>query len=157
MTLTAENTGHRPFGFQALLHTYFKIPDVSAVSIHGLAGQRFVDKANGDEHTEEAQAVTLPSYTDRVYVGASTGDKDAAILSGNVKTAVSISRGWISTSGNQPSDIVVWNPYVEKSPGDLPPPAFREFVCVEPGLVSKVYDLAAGAHAELTQKILPAS
>lgn len=49
----------------------------------------------------------------------------------------------------EPVEVVVWNPYEEKSPGDLPPPAFKvgfyiywrarqEFVCVEPGLIGQM-------------------
>ncbi|CAE7906887.1 unnamed protein product [Symbiodinium necroappetens] len=69
-----------------------------------------------------------------------------------------------SISGKlMPIEIVVWNPYEEASPGDLPPPAFKEFVCVEPGLIGRTADdqflekheLPAKAEACLSQKIIP--
>merc|ERR1711907_828420 len=54
----------------------------------------------------------------------------------------------------QACDVVVWNPYEEASPGDLPPPAFKNFVCVEPGMVSDFRELAPQASAELSQKVV---
>ena len=54
----------------------------------------------------------------------------------------------------KPVDVVVWNPYAAASPGDLPPPAYRKFVCVEPGLVAAPHSLPPRAQAVVSQKIV---
>ena len=49
------------------------------------------------------------------------------------------------------------NPNPNPSPNqDLPPPAYRHFVCVEPGLVAAQHALPAGGQALIGQKIVPA-
>lgn len=152
MTLQINNSGDDAFKFQALLHTYFKVSDISDTRIVGLAGHRYLDKATGEKGFEDNASVDLPSHTDRVYIGSSPVAKDINIFSHNL-LAASISEARIDTA-LQPIDIVVWNPY-EKSPSDLPVPHYRRFVCVEPGLVSKFYDLQPGKIAEISQKIVP--
>mmetsp|Transcript_67236 Transcript_67236/g.157729 ORF Transcript_67236/g.157729 Transcript_67236/m.157729 type:complete len:304 (-) Transcript_67236:21-932(-) len=168
MTLRIKNTGDVAFPFQALLHTYFRVPEVQKVAVRGLGGRTYLDKVKGGEKALEAADVELPSFTDRVY----TGGKDMA--SGNdAKDVTIVQRGGAamyavcnegSISGKpMPIEIVVWNPYEEASPGDLPPPAFKDFVCVEPGLIGRTADdqflekheLPAKAEACLSQKIIP--
>ncbi|CAE7587645.1 HET-E1 [Symbiodinium sp. CCMP2456] len=145
MTLRIKNTGDVAFPFQALLHTYFRVPEVQKVAVRGLGGRTYLDKVKGGEKALEAADVELPSFTDRVYIGG----KD--IVSGNDAKDVTIGqRGGAamyavcnegSISGKpMPIEIVVWNPYEEASPGDLPPPAFKDFVCVEPGLIGRTAD-----------------
>ncbi|CAK8993907.1 Putative glucose-6-phosphate 1-epimerase (Putative D-hexose-6-phosphate mutarotase) (Putative apospory-associated protein C) [Durusdinium trenchii] len=167
MTLKVTNTSEAPFSFQTLLHTYFRVSDIGEVGVRGLGGRTYLDKANGGKELQVSD-VALPSFTDRVYVGG----KDLA--SGNAaKDVLIIQKGGVSCAicneGSiagvpKPIEIVVWNPYEEKSPGDLPPPAFKEFVCVEPGLIGQMKDdfvemheLPAGAVACISQKIIPTS
>merc|ERR1712037_117836 len=133
-SLQATNTGAAPFNFQALLHTYFK-------------------KVDNTTKTEGAPHIELASFTDRVYLGAALGAKDVLVGS-KAGACVAVTVNEAAVAGQAvPCDVVVWNPYEDKSPGDLPPPAFKEFVCVEPGMVGKFYELAPGASAELSQKI----
>jgi glucose-6-phosphate 1-epimerase len=159
MCLQVKNIGAAPFNFHALLHTYFRIPDIGECAVRGLAGRTYSDKVDNTTKTEDAPHIELPSYTDRVYLGAEPGAKDVLVGSkvGSVWTPLmSVAVNEASVAGQVvPCDVVVWNPYEEKSPGDLPPPAFKEFVCVEPGMVGKLYELAPGSSAELSQKIIP--
>lgn len=155
MCLRVTNTGSAPFNFQALLHTYFKIPDIGECAVRGLAGRSYSDKVDNTTKTEGAPHIELPSFTDRVYLGAEPGAKDVLVGS-KAGTCSVVAVNEASVVGQAvPCDVVVWNPYEEKSPGDLPPPAFKEFVCVEPGMVGKFYELAPGSSAELSQKIIP--
>ena len=46
MSLAATTTGPAPFDFQALLHPYFRVEDVTRVVVRGLAGRSYVDKVD---------------------------------------------------------------------------------------------------------------
>lgn len=160
MTLRATNTGDASFKFHMLLHTYFSIPDIGEAAVRGLKGRKYVDKVAGGETKEETEdQIVLPSFTDRVYVGTEStfqpvtvhADKGAGAALFRLMNVAKIA-GEV-----KPCDVVVWNPYEGASPGDLPPPAFKNFVCVEPGLVSDFSELAPKASAELSQTIIPGS
>lgn len=159
MSLSAKNTGEALFSFQSLLHTYFAVPSIGDVEVRGLAGRKFVDKVDGGAEKEESEArVVLPSFTDRIYFDPSAAlvPKDVVIASkGGAGGAYVVSNGASIGGAPRPVDIVVWNPYVEASPGDLPPPAFETFVCVEPGLVATAHELAPGFEATVSQSIMP--
>ena len=153
LDLRVKNTDAAAFDFHALLHTYFSIPDVADVFVVGLKGRTIIDKvAGGDNKVEDSEAVTLPGFTDRVYVGAVPGNARARV-DANGK-ALFILSNWANLAGElQPCDVVLWNPFEEASPGDLPPPAYKNFVCVEPGLVAASHNLAKGKFAEIKQSI----
>jgi glucose-6-phosphate 1-epimerase len=156
MSLRIANKGEAAFKFHALLHTYFKIPDVGSAAVGGLQGRSFIDKVAGGEVKEETDTeIVLPSFTDRVYTSKAAEAKDVTVgVKGGDATMFEISNEARIADAVQPVDVVVWNPYEEASPGDLPPPAFKNFVCVEPGLVSDFSELAPGASAEVSQKIV---
>lgn len=155
ITLRAVNTGDQAFDFNCLLHTYLKIPNVEEVAVCGLAGLSYADKVTGGDPKVETNAeVVLPSFTDRIYAGEAPIAKDVTVKCGGKPIFAVVHEAKVAGEAKA-CDIVVWNPYVEASPGDLPPPAFKEFICVEPGLVSAMHALPAGAAAELSQKIIP--
>merc|ERR1712013_265249 len=68
----ANKNSETPFEFTTALHTYFKVPDVSNVSISGLQGLQYKDKTleGVPTLTEEREQVTLAGWTDRVYLGS---------------------------------------------------------------------------------------
>merc|ERR1712217_893955 len=155
ITLRAVNTGEEPFDFSFLLHTYLRIPAIEEVAVCGLAGQSYVDKvAGGETMTESNAEIALPSVTDRIYIGDAPIGKDVTLQSAGAPLFALVHEAAVAGEAKA-CDIVMWNPYVEASPGDLPPPAFKEFICVEPGLVSAMHKLPPGAVAELSQKIIP--
>lgn len=110
----------------------------------------------------------LPSFTDNVYIGpaASPSEKDVIILvetrpklpcrrAAAPRLTFSTANGASIDGSPLPCDVVVWNPYASASPGDLPPPAYKSFVCVEPGLVAESHRLLPRATAAIWQKIVP--
>ena len=163
MTLRVANPGPAPFDFHALLHTYFRVPDIGTTVVRGLRGRTYIDKvADGVSRVEAAAEIHLPSFTDRVYLGEAGGAAKPALPSKDVVVgsmggaAVYAATNVATIDGDPvPCDVVVWNPYEEASPGDLPPPAFKQFVCVEPGLVGNLHTLRPGSVAALSQKIFP--
>lgn len=158
MTLNIKNMGaDTAFQFHALLHTYFMIPDCAEAAVLDLTGRSYIDKVAGGETKEETEAeIVLPSFTDRVYVGTKIGEQRARINGKGGGAEMYDTKCGASINGEvQPVDVVVWNPYEEASPGDLPPPAFKNFVCVEPGLVSDFKELRPQGSASLYQEIWP--
>lgn len=156
MTLRIQNSGETSFKFNSLLHTYFRVDDIGETAVRGLLGRSYVDKVDGGTTKIEKEAhIVLPHFVDRVYIAPSSGAKDVTIGSKTGGAYVAVVNEARIGGEAKPCDIVVWNPYEGASPGDLPVPAFKSFVCVEPGLVSEFHELAAGGRAELSQKIVP--
>lgn len=156
MALRITNTGDASFSFHTLLHTYFAIPDIAETYVQGLNGLSYVDKvAGGETKKENEPKIVFPSFTDRVYIGNEAEAKHVTIAQKGGGTLFVVKNEARIEGEVKPCDVVVWNPYEEASPGDLPPPAFKNFVCVEPGLVSKMSELPPKASAELSQIILP--
>jgi len=180
MSLVVMNTGNAPLSFQALLHTYFRVDDVAEVAVRGLAGRRFVDKVEHNEVKEQVELdVVLPTFTDRVFRGDNAlvvskgipSRKDvliyasgpnrlslcapflSTVLPPEKRLAFCVSNSATIGGRAQACDVVVWNPYPDASPADLPPPAWRNFVCVEPGLVDESHTLAAQQEAVIGQHI----
>ena len=154
---------------QALLHTYFAVDEIAGVAVRGLAGRTYTDKVDGGAlKTQEARDIALPSFVDRVHHGPTDqpgADKDVLILARppaplGFLFPPPLQPAYVTTNaafiGGEPKpvDVVVWNPYAAASPGDLPPPAYRKFVCVEPGLVAAPHSLPPRAQAVVSQKIV---
>lgn len=155
LTLRITNTGPAAFDFNALLHTYLRIPDIEDARVCGLAGRQFIDKTRGEQSEMQTESeVALPRFTDRVYAGDKPEVAHVVVKSSGTAILALENRGSIAGKAKE-IDIVVWNPYEEASPGDLPPPAYREFVCVEPGLVGSLHQLRPGQQADVGQKITP--
>merc|ERR1712007_72204 len=164
LRLRVTNVGEAAFSFNALLHTYFKIPDVANVTVRGLRGLSYVDKTAGNAtKTQDDEVLSVPAFTDSVFKGATCGPALVTVGQKNGFVLCSLSNVADMCRGSaqcpdvpKPCDVVVWNPYDGASPGDLPVPSFKEFVCVEPGLVSSMHDLPPMRSAELSQVITPA-
>ncbi|KAF1776574.1 Glycoside hydrolase-type carbohydrate-binding, subgroup [Phytophthora cactorum] len=118
-----QNKSEGDMAFQALLHTYLSVDDVrdGGVVVEGLKGLTYHDKVAGQEKTEERDVLTFDQETDSVYANAPSPvvvrmkradgkeqvvaiEKEAFIKSGPTHTA-------------QLSDVVVWNPWIDKAKG----------------------------------------
>eukprot|EP00927_Polykrikos_kofoidii_P060745 TRINITY_DN55668_c0_g1_i1.p1 TRINITY_DN55668_c0_g1~~TRINITY_DN55668_c0_g1_i1.p1 ORF type:complete len:300 (+),score=53.64 TRINITY_DN55668_c0_g1_i1:85-984(+) len=156
LCLRVENCGDAPFSYQALLHTYFIVPKIEEVVVRGLQGRTYIDKAAGGDTREESEIdVALPEFTDRVYCGVEACPCPVTVQKKDGTQLYDVVNSSVIGSQTSPCDVVVWNPYEAASPSDLPPPAFRNFVCVEPGLVAKSFGLPPGQTAEVAQVIRP--
>jgi len=141
---SVQNTGRSGFEFQNGLHTYFSAADISRVAVEGLAGAKFIDYL-GDKtvRAETRGKIRFEGETDRVYPSAP--DKLVLDDGGNRRKVIIEKRGM--------NDVVIWNPWVEKSKRmeDFGDEEYKNMVCVETGNLHKPVHLAPGArHDSLT-------
>ncbi len=134
--LAVNNTGDSVFDFMAALHTYLRVAEVEMARVTGLNGCRYEDFTTGTMHVDEADAVRVIEEIDRIYYGV-----PAPLVLSEAQRRLRIE------AANFP-EVVVWNPWQEKAAAmaDLPPGAFRRFLCVEAALIEKPVLLAPGEH-----------
>ncbi|KLJ08542.1 hypothetical protein EMPG_16017 [Blastomyces silverae] len=150
-SLQVRNQGGKPFDFQVLLHSYFKVEDIAKVRILNLQSKTYVDKVlNASTHVESSPALTITQETDRVY--QSLDPKVPIVIANgddNNSPLFSISRESLD-------DIVVWNPWVEKAKGMAdfaPDDGYKNMICVEAGSVVGWQTLEAGESWECGQVV----
>ncbi|HSM98699.1 MAG TPA: D-hexose-6-phosphate mutarotase, partial [Gallionella sp.] len=68
MELGTENTGATDFVIGEALHTYFRIGDIGAVRVTGMAGCDYWDKVGVSTLRKQAGAISFSGETDRVYI-----------------------------------------------------------------------------------------
>jgi len=124
MELTTENTGKSDFVISEALHTYFRISDIGAVSVSGLAGCDYWDKVGGSTLKKQDGIIQFEGETDRVYINTGA---ECTIEDDRLKRRIRVAKsGSLST--------VVWTPWTAKAErmGDLgKPDGWREMLCVE--------------------------
>lgn len=143
MELGIRNTAGQDTVFETCLHTYFQVSEIHAVSIHGLAGVRYLDKVAAGETTEGSAPIQIAGEVDRVYLDTAATVEIADSGFGR--------RIRVEKSGS--ASTVVWNPWIEKSirMPDFGEHEYLQMVCVESGNVAQnQITLAAGESAVLT-------
>eukprot|EP00800_Vazella_pourtalesii_P020697 TRINITY_DN7429_c1_g1_i1.p1 TRINITY_DN7429_c1_g1~~TRINITY_DN7429_c1_g1_i1.p1 ORF type:complete len:295 (+),score=60.85 TRINITY_DN7429_c1_g1_i1:37-885(+) len=124
-----ENGGASPFDFTILLHPYFSVSNVDAVSVSGFENSESFDKnKDGAQQKQKEDEVKISGATDKIF---SNVLGPHAILDSNKNRVLVIHKE------NFP-DTVVWNPWAEgaKKMSDFGDDEFAHMVCVEPGFVS---------------------
>lgn len=143
MEMTTENTGSVDLEIGEALHTYFKIGDISAVRVTGLAGCEYWDKVGGSNLHKQEEAISFPGETDRVYINT----PDECVIHDDKLGR----RIYIAKSGSM--STVVWTPWAEKANkmGDMgQPDGWREMLCVESAnAIDNVVTVAAGTRHTL--------
>ncbi|RIB21747.1 galactose mutarotase-like domain-containing protein [Gigaspora rosea] len=137
-TLEVRNKGTEPFGFNALFHTYYSVPDISKVSIKGLNDITYSDKVKNFARFKDVKdSITIDQETDRIYenvprdeflidLGQPGGVDNFTLKKLNLK------------------DTVVWNPWIKaRSISDFGDEEYKNMVCVEPGTVTEYIKLEA--------------
>jgi glucose-6-phosphate 1-epimerase len=70
LTLEVENRSGEAITFEEALHTYCRVGDVEKVTVHGLDGVTYIDKADGMRRkVEGAGGIRIRNLTDRIYLG----------------------------------------------------------------------------------------
>lgn len=146
LTLTASNPGPGAFSFSAALHTYLRVDDLRAVSVHGLQGLRFSDSAHGDAiSTQTEELLTFPGEIDRIYFNTA----GPVELRAGAQHIVTLRQTGFT-------DVVTWNPGPEKCAAlkDMLPDGYLQFVCVEAAVIETPVMLAPGESWTGTQRIV---
>ncbi|KAF8246347.1 galactose mutarotase-like protein [Wilcoxina mikolae CBS 423.85] len=126
--LLVRNEGSQTFDFNALFHTYLRVPDVTTVAVEGLKGITYKDKVQkGAQATEERDLLTVDCEVDRVYAGV----PGTVTVTDGEKPLFKVERSKLD-------DVVIWNPW-EGSSGMAdfgPADGYKNMLCVEAGAVS---------------------
>lgn len=121
-------SGDAPLTFEACLHTYFNVADVTAISIHGLKGAPYLDKMdNFARKTDTADALKINAEVDRVYLDTM---ETVEIHDPRLRRKIRVEK-----TGSR--STVVWNPWINKS-GQMPDfgnDEYKQMICVESGNV----------------------
>jgi glucose-6-phosphate 1-epimerase len=129
LTLSLEtwNRGADRVRITQALHTYFRIGDIGAIEVEGLADRDFLDQAEGGEYQRHNAPLRFGGEVDRLY--RETND-DVLLHDRLLERTLRVSKqGSLST--------VVWNPGPQKAArlGDLVDEwgrdGWRRMVCIE--------------------------
>ncbi len=121
--LVTHNTGNDSITISQALHSYFRVGDITSVSVLGLDGINYIDKANDSARKTQAGPLTISSEVDRIYTDTSG---DLTIDDASLERKISIASSGCSTA-------VVWNPWVNiaASMADLGDDDYLQMLCVE--------------------------
>lgn len=147
MALEVTNDGDAPFTYEEALHTYLAVGDVRQISIEGLDGAQYLDRAAGAAELENVQSgdVTISAETDRLYRSTGTVVLNDPVLGRKLE---------ISKVGS--GNTIVWNPWIDKSAAmeDFDDDEWTGMVCIEAAnALDKAITLRPGETHTLRQRI----
>ena len=145
VSLTTTNTGDGPFAYGGALHTYLALGDTDACRIDGLDGCIYKDMVGPAAERVQSGPVRIDREVDRVYRGAG----EVVLHDDRLGRSLAITR-------EGAKDVVVWNPWQDKSAGmkDLPGEGYRKFVCIEAAVTDEPMPvLPPGAAHTLSTRI----
>ncbi len=125
LSLEVHNNGASPLAMEEALHAYFAVGDIHEVTVSGLAGTEYLDRADGAKRKrQQAEAISFVGETDQLHL-----DTSATVA---IHDAAWRRRIVIEKHGS--SSTVVWNPWLAKATAlaDLGAEAWTGMVCVEP-------------------------
>jgi len=141
-----RNTGRDDFKFTCALHSYFCVDDITQTTVEGLSGVEYedaLDEANPVK-TEDRDVIDFAGNVDRVY---GPSPLVVRMIDGKKGRCVAIAKDF--------PDVVVWNPWDEKTKamGDMPDDDYKKFVCIEVGAIREPVTVKAGEEWTASQKI----
>ena len=143
LVLSTTNVGREGTEIENALHTYLAVRDIDRVTIDGLDGVEYVDKADNHLMKRQSGPVTFSGETDRVYLS----EGDVTVDDGERTLLVQAQGG---------RNTVVWNPGEEKAAAmaDISGDAWRTLVCVEAAnAMDSSFLLQPGGTHTLAQRI----
>eukprot|EP01147_Barroeca_monosierra_P009243 gene9243-1525_t len=158
--LKVLNKSQLPFNFEALFHTYLRIPSIKKVEISPLIGTMKIDKLRDNVLTKEEQdLIGINGEVDSIYVATPNHITVNNVASSRLPTprdhSTTHTRRRLSIVKGCLPDIVIWNPWVQgcEKIDDLAHDSFKHFVCVGAGHVAQTYKLTPGSSWEGGQKM----
>ncbi len=143
--LISHNKDDKPFFVTEAIHSYFKLDDISRLSIGGLEGAKYYDQLSDKECVQAEVNCCINQETDRIYQAPENGIQ--LLHNDGVKI------GLVQENANA---VVVWNPWVGKSASmnDFPDSGYKNMVCVEAANARyKVINLAPGSRHSIKQTL----
>lgn len=128
MELSITNHGETAFRFQAALHTYLRVDDLSLLRIEGLAGAPYLDRTAADHLDRQYEAqLAIAGEVDRIYPGA----PKRVLVREPLRSIEIVADGGFT-------DQVLWNPGPERCAriADLEPLAWRRLLCAEASCIA---------------------
>jgi len=143
IALVTHNTGDQSVTISQALHTYFRVGDISKVSVLGLEDTDYLDKVDGSARKTQSGPLTIEDEVDRIYLDV-TGELliDDASLERRIR---------IASTGS--TTAVVWNPWIKTAASmrDLDDGDYRKMVCVETANAGpETIEIPAGGMYRLT-------
>lgn len=134
LSMDVENPGKEAFDFNVLFHTYFRVPDISKVSITGLQNVDFWNTRDSVAESGKDKPITIAEEVDRVYKNS----PDTVEINSDNSALYTVKASPTLT------DTVVWNPWshgAEALADFSPNSGYKQTVCVEDGNVGKFTSL----------------
>ncbi|OCG07531.1 hypothetical protein A9G13_04655 [Gilliamella sp. wkB178] len=127
ITLSCEGD----FEATSALHTYFGIDDITNVVVKGL-GETYQERLAIENKPSVVGELTFNQEVDRIYTNA------------NHIITITDSHRTIQLTNTNASDVVTWNPWIEKAKSmvDFADEEYKTMVCVETGCINNVLKLS---------------
>lgn len=125
-TCSAELSSQGDFEATTALHSYFGVTDITSVVVSGL-GQEYIERLAKENKPKVDGQMTFNQEVDRIY----TQPENITLIKDANRT--------IKLTHINHSDIVTWNPWIEKAKAtqDLADDSYHHFVCVETCRINK--------------------
>lgn len=124
LRLSVANSGEKPLFFEEALHAYLAVGDSEKVTVEGLTDTEFLDKTDSfARRTQTERELRFAGEIDRPYLNTvAPVTLHDPVLGRRLRLTKANSR-----------TTVTWNPGPELAArlADLPPDAWRDFVCLE--------------------------
>jgi len=124
VALTVRNVGVQRFSYEAALHTYLNVGDIAEVTVSGLDGAAYTDRAAGALPGRQCQAgdLRIDGEVDRIY----TTTADVIVQDASMKRSITVQR-------DNSANVVVWNPGPDKAKRmtDFGDDEYNTMLCVE--------------------------
>lgn len=121
--LATRNTGADTCVLTQGIHTYFRVGDIAAVRVEGLAGYDYIDKTAADARIRQRGPVLIEGEVNRIYLDCAA---ETCIVDEALGRRIQVTK--------QGSDsYVLWNPWAAKaaSLGDMGEDGYRRMLCLE--------------------------
>ena len=142
LELVTRNTGAQLFPVTQAFHTYFKVGDISQVSVSGLEDTDYIDKVDNSALKKQIGPVVINEEVDRIYLGV----RDELVIND-----IALNRRIRIRSGGSKT-AVVWNPWAKISAdmADLQDNDYRNLLCAETtNAATDVVEVSPGRESRL--------